>query len=62
LTERFEEVVEQIRVANIAVEVIKKVNFKDLQQKLLRILCFYNASYEMLDGALNLWSTSLIEN
>ena len=68
-TSRFKEIVEQIRNSQIAADLVKGINFKDLQEKLLEILAIFlmkkenrDADSAIICSALALWSASLIEH
>ena len=68
-SKRFNDIVDQVRIANIANNILKKINFKGLQSDLLEILAKFSGQekMEMADrhiiySALALWSASLIEN
>ena len=68
-SKRFKEIVEQIRNSEIASDIVKSIDFKDLQNKLLEILAIFlekkenkEADSAIICSALALWSASLIEN
>lgn len=68
-TSRFKEIVDQIRDSQIAANIVQSINYKDLQEKLLEILCIFlqkkeknSADNNIISSALSLWSASLIEN
>ena len=60
---------DQIRDSQIAANIVQSINYKDLQEKLLEILCIFlqkkeknSADNNIISSALSLWSASLIEN
>ena len=68
-SERFNSIVDEIRFANMAKDILKSIDFKDLQSKLLEILARFlslktnrREDRVIICSALELWTASVIEN